>query len=145
MATGSPTIGWKWKTQISSERTYRAILTYFQLPRDNAILSAFQRLSGEIIKQLDATAGLVGYSLHASFATQQFWTLSVWDNEDAIAHFMKRAPHSSAMLQFEFDLLSSKFERWDVGGLSEPTVSWLSLLAARPRREDRSPPPSAGQ
>src|SRR5260221_7885214 len=73
MSAQSPTIAGKWTTPLTSERTYRVLLTYFKLPTDGSLLAAFFRSSGEIQKQLESSPGLIGYSMHADLGSQQFW------------------------------------------------------------------------
>src|SRR5207245_1790913 len=56
-----------------------------------------QRQSSEVGRQLAETRGLVGYSFRAKFSSHRFWTLSIWEDEQALMAFVSQDPHRTTM------------------------------------------------
>ena len=83
----------------------------------------------KIQKQLDAAPdGLIGYSLLAKPLRSNYWTLSVWRDRDALAGFMRQAPHREAMEKLRGVLSGFRTDRWTLGGRELPP-SWDDALA----------------
>jgi hypothetical protein len=47
----------------------------------------FFRYTLQIWHQLSDSEGLIGYSLDANIPGRKFWTLSVWEDEEALMRF----------------------------------------------------------
>jgi hypothetical protein len=111
----------KWKTFVVAEsgREYLALLTYLPLNKFRA-LPKFLKYNSQIERQLSASAGLIGYSQRAKLLGLKFWTLSVWESEDALMDFVYRIPHSDIMQSLAPHMGQTKFFRWKVKGAEVP-------------------------
>jgi heme-degrading monooxygenase HmoA len=105
---------------------YIALLSYLPL-KSHWRIYAFLRYSSKIAKQLSEARGLLGYSLLARPLTKRFWTLSVWENGEALREFVEKAPHVKAMGEFAPHIGETKFTRWKVRG-SELPPGWDQVL-----------------
>jgi hypothetical protein len=114
-------VSWISLTSVDPSREYLALVTY--LPRKNyrSIFSFFGKTSA-IRNQLNGSGGLVGYSLRAQLLGKKAWTLSVWEDEDALAEFVGKAPHVDTMKTVKLGQ-ERKFVRWKLLG-SEVPPSW---------------------
>jgi heme-degrading monooxygenase HmoA len=90
-------------------------------------IPAFVRYSVQIAKQLNSAPGLLGYSLLARVLAKRFWTLSVWENDEALREFVEKAPHVKVMASIAPHVGETKFERWKVKG-SEVPLKWEDAL-----------------
>ena len=78
-------------------------------------------------KQLAGTDGVVGFSLLAQPWRKYYATLSVWENEAALAAFVAARPHTELMGQLKAEMGQTKFVRWTLKG-SEGNPSWSDAL-----------------
>jgi heme-degrading monooxygenase HmoA len=78
-------------------------------------------------KQLEATEGVMGFSLLARPVRRQYATLSVWVDEPALAAFAGGSPHGELMADLAKELGPTKFIRWKISG-SEGKPSWREAL-----------------
>ena len=85
------------------------------------------RGAGAVRKQLSDTEGVVGFSLLARPMRKQYATLSVWDDEPALAAFAQGNPHRGLMTTLAPDMGPTKFVRWTVSG-SDGRPSWKDAL-----------------
>jgi hypothetical protein len=53
----------------------------------------FLSLTVSVVRQLERTDGLVGYSLRAQPVAGTFWTLSAWADAEAFGAFVRERPH----------------------------------------------------
>jgi len=58
------------------------------------------------------TEGAIGVSLIAHPLKRTFWTLSAWQDEDAIARFVACAPHRATMTRYRARMAESHFHTW---------------------------------
>ena len=56
--------------------------------------------------QLAETKGIVGYCLRAQFMQRSFWTLSVWESEEALQAFVYEGFHAGVMSVLMLDMAS---------------------------------------
>jgi quinol monooxygenase YgiN len=107
----------RWKSIISadSEREYFALLSFLPLKRYRAI-PAFLRYTLQIERQLKESRGLLGYSLQAQLMSRRFWTLSVWEDEQAMMEFVYKLPHSEVIQKLAPEMAQTKFTRWQIHG-----------------------------
>ncbi len=106
--------------EFDPQHEYLALATY--LPRKSfwAILS-FIRQTRAIQSQLESSNGLVGYSLRAQLLGKKAWTLSVWEDEAALAEFVRKAPHTDTMRKLRPQLTDARrFVRWKVARSGVP-------------------------
>jgi hypothetical protein len=77
--------------------------------------------------QLEATEGVMGFSLLARPLRKQYATLSVWTDEQALATFADANPHGKLMGELSKEMGPTKFVRWTIKG-SEGRPSWREAL-----------------
>jgi len=95
------------------------MLSYLPLNKWRA-LPKFMRYTYQIRRQLADSEGLIGYSLDANVPGREFWTLSVWQDEESLRRFVQRTPHSRVMMDLLSDMGQTEFFHWDVDGSSIP-------------------------
>ena len=83
-----------------------------------------------VMRQLKNTPGLMGYSLSAELGKKQFWTLSAWENDQALSLFVARRPHGEVMRKLDGKMEPTGFWRWKVKG-SELPLQWQEALERR--------------
>ncbi|MCZ6775225.1 MAG: hypothetical protein O7D34_02070, partial [Ignavibacteria bacterium] len=82
--------------KASPDREYLVLMSYLPLKRFRMI-PRFISYTREIQTQLSQAKGLIGYSLRAKPLRRAFWTLSVWENENALMEFVSNPPHHHVM------------------------------------------------
>ena len=114
----------KWKTFASAvdDREYLALLSFLPLNKYRAI-PLFIKHTAEIERQLSESRGLIGYSLQAQMLSLRFWTLSVWEDEQALMEFVVKTPHGPVMQSMLPHMGATKFTRWTIKGAALPP-SW---------------------
>lgn len=107
-----------------------ALLSY--LPLKNYLrVFPFVFYTAQVMSQLAAAQGLVGYSLLARPLSKRFWTLSVWTNEEALRAFVQYPPHAKIMTALAPHMGKTEFVRWNVKG-SELPLKWDDALRRIP-------------
>ncbi len=96
-----PEIKWTPLAKVAPDpgRDYVALITYLPLTT-HWIIPKFLYLTGQIQKQLDTSEGVVGYALIAYILKKEFWTMSVWKDEDTLSKFVKTSAHLRTMREF---------------------------------------------
>jgi hypothetical protein len=122
---------WTALSPADENREYLALLSYLPL-RSYRKIPAFFRYSFRIQRQMRETPGAVGYSLRANILGRNFWTLSVWENDRALMHFVRKAPHEEAMRTIAPHMGPTKLTRWRLPGSAIPP-SWADAM----RRESQ--------
>ena len=117
-----PALPWKSFASPKSDREYTALVSLLPLNRFGA-LPRFVRYTLQIRRQLAASEGLIGYSLDANIPGKEFWTLSVWEDAEALRRFVHRTPHGGIMGDLLPDMGQTEFVRWQVKGSSVP-LGW---------------------
>ena len=103
-----------------------ALLSY--LPLKNYLrVFPFIVYTAQVMKQLAAAHGLVGYTLLARPFSKRFWTLSAWANEEALRAFVQHPPHVKIMTALAPHMGKTEFVRWAVKG-SELPLRWDDAL-----------------
>ena len=103
-----------------------AVLSYLPLKSYGRLLP-FVVYTVQVVKQLAASDGLIGYSLLARPFSKAFWTLSAWRSEDALRTFVRSAPHVRIMTALASHMDQTKFVRWPVKGSQLP-LQWNDAL-----------------
>lgn len=115
--------------------------SYRALPR-------FVRFTVAVVRQLERSDGLVGYTLLAQPVRKTFWTLSAWEDRAALNGFARTLPHRQIMRSLRPYMEATKFTSWDVPGSALP-LSWPEaiavLLRSSPARGPAGPPPGPGE
>ncbi len=115
----------KWKSFIHAQenREYLALLSYLPLKRYSAI-PKFLKYVSKIDQQLQTANGLIGYSLQAQPLLRKFWTLSVWEDSDALMAFVRSIPHGDVMKLLASDMDQTNFAQWKIQGSAIPP-DWI--------------------
>ena len=114
-----PALPWKCFATPENDREYTALLTYLPLSKWRAI-PKFVRYTSQIRRQLAGSEGLIGYALDANVLNRDFWTLSVWENEESLRRFVQRNPHGRVMTDLLPDMGQTEFLPFKVNGSSIP-------------------------
>lgn len=114
-----PALPWKSFASPESKREYTALVSYLPLNNFRA-LPKFMRYTRHIQRQLASSEGLVGYSMDANVVRKEFWTLSVWEDAQALRRFVEKTPHDKVMKDLLPDMGQTEFVRWKEQGSSVP-------------------------
>ena len=117
---------WRSCRAADPHREYLVLLSFLPLKRLWRIPSLLLSAIG-ITRQLQGSAGLIGYSLYTELVAGRFWTLSVWENEAALQAFVHAAPHVDAMRSLTPHMGPTRFTRWTVLGTGIP-IGWDDAL-----------------
>jgi len=109
------------------ESTYLALLSYLPLRHFRAVPKFF-RYTAQTRRQLKTTAGIIGYALQGRPFSRQFWTLSVWEDQQSLNNFVSQIPHSQIMQVLAPHMGETKFAQWTVTSCEIPP-DWPSALA----------------
>jgi hypothetical protein len=58
--------------------------------------------------------------MEANILAKEFWTLSVWEDAEALRRFVRRDPHDGVMRDLLADMGRTEFVRWKAKGSSVP-------------------------
>lgn len=114
-----PALPWKSFAAPESDRGYTALLSYLPLNKWRAI-PKFMRYTFQIQRQRADFEGLIGYSLDANVPSREFWTLSVWEDDESLRRFVQRTPHNRVMTDLLADMGQTEFFPFNVDGSSIP-------------------------
>jgi hypothetical protein len=122
-----PIIPWKAAQAPAAGARYLALISYLPLVHYRA-LPKFFRFTRETLVQLRNTPGLMGFSLDARPLTKEFWTLSAWRDQQSLADFVGKVPHSEIMKALAPHMGKSQFAQWSVEAHELP-LDWNSAKA----------------
>jgi hypothetical protein len=113
-------------------REYVVLASYLSLKR---LVSTprFLRDVWVIRRQLAGADGLVGYTLRAQPWTRDYWTLSVWQDGEALGRFVTARPHAQVMVSLRPLMGATKFHQWTINaadGMPTLTTAVIRLTAA---------------
>ena len=120
-----PEIKWTPVAKVKTDpgREYIALITYLPLTT-HWIIPKFLYLTGQIQKQLARSEGALGYSLIAYILKKEFWTMSVWEDEDSLSKFVKTGAHLRTMRELSRYLSDQRqFVKVNIKG-SEIPLPW---------------------
>jgi len=103
-----------------------ALLSYLPLKSYWRVLPFFLYTT-QVMKQLASAQGVLGYSLLARPLSKQFWTLSAWQNAEALQAFVQHPPHVRIMEALTPHMGKKKFVRWTLKGSQLPLL-WDEAL-----------------
>ena len=117
-----------WETIAAPDpnREYLALLSYLPLKSYRKTLDLTRR-AGQVARQLANTSGLIGFTFRAKILGHRFWTLSVWEGEDALMAFVGEDPHRGTMAALGPYMGGPTFTRWTVNG-SEIPLAWRDAM-----------------
>jgi quinol monooxygenase YgiN len=117
-----PPIPWRTKLSPTPHQDYLVMASRLPLRRYRTI-PRFLGLTASVARQLEATAGLVGYSLLAQPVRKTFWTLSAWTDKDALDAFVRTMPHLAVMGKLRGQMGPTRFTTWTAPGSTLP-IAW---------------------
>ena len=111
---------------------YLVLASHLPLKRLSATVRFFRGVSA-VRRQLATAEGLVGYTLRARPLARNYWTLSVWQDQQALSAFMRTPPHVGLMTSLKPFMGPTKFASWQISAADgRPTMAAaLDRLAAR--------------
>ena len=124
-----PTKPWVSLRRPDPDREYLVLLSELPLKRFRD-LGAFLLYTWRIQRQLRRMPGVLGYSLRAHILERRFWTLSVWEGEDALRQFVIENPHGYVVTALQGKKGRTRFVRWSLRG-SELPPHWQDALTRR--------------
>jgi hypothetical protein len=126
-----PDLPWTTRAEMEPATDYLVMASHLPLRRISSTVRFFRAVSA-VRKQLATADGLVGYTLRASPLARDYWTLSVWDNQQALREFMRTLPHAQIMNSLKPFMGPTKFVTWTVAAADgQPTMaSALEHLAS---------------
>jgi hypothetical protein len=122
-----PTIPWRRAASPDPDAEYLVMASRLPL-RSMTRVPWFMGLTLSVVRQLERTDGLVGYSLRAQPLARTFWTLSAWTDDDALAAFVREMPHVSVMAKLRPHMAATRFTSWHARGTELP-ISWADAVA----------------
>jgi quinol monooxygenase YgiN len=121
-----PASPWRTFCAPNPNGDFVALLSYLPLKSYWRVLP-FVVYTAQVVKQLAAAEGLLGYSLLARPLSKRFWTLSAWKNEEALQAFVRHPPHQRIMTALAPHMDKTKFVHWTVKGSQLP-LKWDDAL-----------------
>jgi quinol monooxygenase YgiN len=135
-----PTVPWRRRLSPDGAREYLVMASRLPL-RSPAQVPRFLGLTLAVVRQLERTEGLVGYSLRAQPLARTFWTLSAWTDAAALGRFAGALPHRAVMTKLRPHMGPTRFETWTCRG-DELPVAWDDAVERLLRPAGSTPPPS---
>lgn len=119
-------INWQIVPRIEKDKVYRVQLNYLKL-KDPKDVTQLREYTEKVVAQLNQTEGALQFALFAKPEKLEFWTLSVWKDEDAMKAFGRSKPHSEAVKTMYDKLADLNFDAWDLKG-SELMSDWKDII-----------------
>lgn len=108
-----PDLGWTARAEMETGTGYLVMASHMPLKQITAMVRFFRPVSA-VRKQLAIAEGLIGYTLRAKPLARDYWTLSVWKDDDALREFMRTPPHVHVMTSLKPFMGPTKFVTWTV-------------------------------
>jgi quinol monooxygenase YgiN len=96
--------GWDSKASKPKDETPRRVVvafTHLMLPNKAKAHQEFWDVMTPIRERLGKQAGLIGYATRVSLDLSEDWTLSVWENEEAMYDYVLGEEHMDAVKRLE--------------------------------------------
>lgn len=116
------------------------MLTWARLDGDKR--DAFDDHIDIIMERIDTQPGLIGSSFRIEILGDEVWTMSAWENAEALRRFVKSELHLDAMVAGAPAVVDMKFSQLTVPRRDIP-ISWdraLETLAAQSQRYSHGGP-----
>lgn len=117
---------WKSMKPIEPDREYLVFASSIP-PRTRSSTLALFKGASAVRKQLATAEGVIGFSLLARPLRKQYVTLSIWEDESALAAFADQTPHRELMATLAPEMAPTTFVRWTITG-SDGRPSWSDAL-----------------
>jgi len=113
---------WKSLAAPREGKEYVALLSFLPLKRHRTI-PKLVRMMFAIQSQLAKSHGLIGYSLGAEPMAKRFWTVSAWEDQQALRDFVEEIPHIRIMQELAPHMGKTEFAQWTVRASGIP-IPW---------------------
>lgn len=125
---GRPAVKSPWKSMkpMAPGREYLVLASSIP-PRTRSSTRALFKGARAVRKQLATTDGVIGFSLLARPLRKQYATLSIWEDERALAAFADQRPHRELMATLSPEMAPTTFVRWTTSG-SDGRPTWSEAL-----------------
>ena len=121
-----PTI--PWRSAIAPQGDVEYLVMASRLPlRYYRTIPQFLALTASVMRQLERTVGVVGYSLRAQPMSKTFWTLSAWTGKTELGEFVRTMPHLAVMGRLRPHMEATRFVTWTVPGTLLP-IGWEDAI-----------------
>ncbi|MDJ0833645.1 MAG: hypothetical protein QNJ69_09010 [Gammaproteobacteria bacterium] len=127
---------------IVMDRNYHVVVTHAIMNNDSDDRELFWNHVEAVEASLASSPGIVNFSKRVKLFSNEAWTLTVWEDEDAIDAFRSNASHGRAIAAADQVLIDARFARFMVRGEELP-VSW-DLAINQLERQHRSYRSTAG-
>ena len=118
-----PDLPWTPRAALRPGTDYLVMASHLPLKRMTGTVRFFRAVQA-IRKQLATADGLLGYTLRAHVLARDYWTLSVWQDENALRAFMGTPPHLHVMSSLKPLMGPTKFVTWTITGADgRPTMA----------------------
>jgi len=97
----------------ATDRPSSRRISHLPLKRITATVRFFRAVSA-VRRQLATAEGLIGCALRAKPLARDYWTLSVWKDDNALRQFMRTSPHVQVMTSLKPLMGPTKFVTWTV-------------------------------
>lgn len=114
-----PALPWISGRSVEPDRDYLVLASELPLLQFRAT-PGFLRMVLKVRRQLAGAPGLVGYSLDARPSARRYWTLSVWEDRDALSRFVAANPHAAVMTRLRARMGETRFTTWQQKGADLP-------------------------
>jgi hypothetical protein len=111
---------------VEKDREYLALLSGLPLKTYRGFPRLVRFVIGTV-RQMYRGRGALGVTLRATFLARTFWTLSAWQDEQALQEFVMKRPHLDAMKEMEPYMNPAHFLRWKVKGSDLP-LCWADAV-----------------
>jgi heme-degrading monooxygenase HmoA len=108
-----PDLPWTTRAEMEPGTEYLVMASHLPLTRITATVRFFRAVFA-VRKQLATADGLVGYTLRAKPMARDYWTLSVWKDNDALREFMRTSPHVQVMSSLKPLMGPTRFVTWTI-------------------------------
>jgi hypothetical protein len=113
------TLPWSEFAVAEPERSYTAMVSYLPVESFRTV-PRFLWYVLQILNQLRHATGLIGYTLQARIFSKRFFTLSVWESEEALRRFVEQEPHRGIVRDLAGAMGKTEFRFFSVKGTELP-------------------------
>jgi Domain of unknown function (DUF3291) len=111
---------------VEKDREYLALLSGLPLKTYRGFPRLVRFVVGTV-QQMYGSRGAIGVTLRARPLARTFWTLSAWQDDQALREFVMKRPHLDAMKEMEPYMNPARFLRWRVTG-NELPLRWADAV-----------------
>ena len=82
---------------VPSDRLVVVGITHVSLGDENKKNTVFWDYTNQVIKSLPENKGYLGHKLRKKLFADEAWTMTIWEDEDALNRFVRSSQHGMAM------------------------------------------------